>query len=84
MGNLQEVKSKADFLKSSDLVVRENKDTVWHICAEFDQEQIMDYLTTIIEDFNINCQNSAGETPFMVAAREGNLAIIKYMKEKFV
>mgnify|MGYP003914614209 CR=1 FL=1 len=65
-------------------MVRANKDTVWHICAEFDQEEIMEYLTTMIEDFNINCQNLAGETALMVAAREGNLAIIKYMLGKFV
>jgi ankyrin repeat protein len=81
---LHGVQTKSDFLKSSNLVVRANKDTLWHICAEFDQEQIMEYLTTIIDDFNINCQNTAGETALMVAAREGNLAIIKYMCEKFI
>ena len=81
---LQGVQTKEDFLKSSNLIVRANKDTVWHICAEFDQEQIMDYLITIIDDFNINCQNTAGETALMVAAREGNLGIVKYMIEKFI
>ena len=44
----------------------------------------MKLLTSTYDKWNINCVNDGGETPLMYAAREGNVAIIKYMSETFV
>ena len=61
--------------------VKANGDTLLHVCAEFDREAIMRLLTETFDKWNINKENKAGETPLMLAAREGHVAIIKFMFE---
>lgn len=64
-------------------MVRDNGDTLLHVCAEFNRCEIMKYMTDRWEKWNINVTNLAGETPLMYAAREGHAATIKYMASQY-
>jgi len=54
-----------------------NGDKLLHICAEYGQ---LELFTWFKEYYNadVNCQNEAGETPLMIACREGKIKIVNY------
>lgn len=61
--------------------VRTNKETVLHVCAEFDQCELFKWFFKRYNcDFSV--VNDAGETPLIIAAREGKTAVIKLMWEE--
>ena len=51
-----------------------------HICAEFGDLKMFEWF---FDEFklNINIQNKAKETPFIVAAREGHIELVKLIME---
>ena len=57
-------------------IIRNNGDTVLHLAAEHNQFEIFDYLGLSLVSINLNVQNDAGETPYMLAAREGHLSFL--------
>ena len=52
--------------------VRENGETMVHICAEYGQPDLLEWFVHNY-DPDLNPVNDAGETPVMIAAREGNI-----------
>jgi hypothetical protein len=42
-----------------------------HYCAECDQIEIFEYLVNTLPTASIDVENDAGETPWIVAVREG-------------
>ena len=53
-----------------------------HICAEFNEGKMFAWF---IQEYgaDINAVNQAGETPLIIAAREGKLDIIRLIIENF-
>lgn len=59
-----------------DFKFRPNGETMLHCCAEYGQADLFEWFVEEYEP-DINAVNDAGETPVMVAAREGNIDIIR-------
>jgi len=53
-----------------------------HLCAQYNKVDIFLFLAQEFE-LNINCVNNAGETPLMVACREGKFPIVQIYFEEF-
>ena len=56
--------------------LRKNGDTILHICAEYGQAKLFKYFKTKLGCDN-DVKNRLDETPFIVAAREGRILILK-------
>ena len=55
-----------------DTVLRPNGDTILHVCAEYGRSELFDFFYKKFS-INLDVQNEAGETPFIISAREGRL-----------
>lgn len=53
-----------------------------HVCAEFNNRELFEWLVSDHKG-GVFRKNEAGETPFIIAAREGKLDIIKMYLEKY-
>mmetsp|Transcript_10960 Transcript_10960/g.18329 ORF Transcript_10960/g.18329 Transcript_10960/m.18329 type:complete len:410 (-) Transcript_10960:37-1266(-) len=62
---------------------RDNGDSILHVLAEFNQIELFKWVVSEF-DADVNIQNNAGETPFIIAAREGKFDVIKYYIESFL
>ena len=53
-----------------------NGETVIHVCAEYNAPDLLDWFHVNYE-CDLNAENNAGETPLMVAAREGKIEVVR-------
>ena len=67
---------------SGTTVLRNNGDTILHICAEFGQIKLFRYFYKTLQP-NLDIKNKLEETPFIVAAREGRINILKLHFNEF-
>ena len=63
--------------------MRKNGDQVLHLCAEAGQVELFEWFH-VNYYCDVNAANEAGETPFIIAAREGRIKIIKLYFEKYM
>jgi ankyrin repeat protein len=61
---------------------RRNGETLLHVCAEYNCRSLFEWLVSD-HKAGVFRKNEAGETPFIIAAREGKLDIIKLYIEKY-
>ena len=61
---------------------RANGETALHVCAEFGRVELFKWMAAEYAG-DIQGVNDAGETPLMIAAREGKLAIVKMYVEDY-
>ena len=54
-----------------------------HYCAECDQIDIFEYLVNTLPTASIDVENDAGETPWIVAVREGKHNFVSEMLTRF-
>jgi ankyrin repeat protein len=86
-GKIEEVKEH--FRKNKDfnpkLAMKPNGDTILHVCAEFDQTAILEWAMNHWRHKKIFAdeQNEAGETPLMIAAREGKFNTVNMILTQF-
>ena len=62
--------------------LRKNGDTILHVCAEYGQTKLFDYFYANLGG-DLDMQNKLGETPFISAAREGRILILKLYYDKY-
>jgi len=75
-----------DFCQCTRKCFTKNGDKVLHICAEFGKVDIFKFFAHDISPLvnaKIDAQNSAEETPLMIACREGKLNIVKMFCEDY-
>jgi ankyrin repeat protein len=78
-GNIEKVKELTKKLKiNSKTKIKPNGDTALHICAEFGNEFLFNFFFSKTKT-DVSIRNDAGETPFIVACREGRLKMLKFM-----
>ena len=65
-----------------DVILKNTGEGLLHVCAEFNKFEFFKYFVEVYE-CNIMAKNYCGETPFHVAAREGNIVLIKYYIDNF-
>ena len=86
-GKIEEVKEH--FRKNKDfnpkLAMKPNGDAILHVCAEFDQTAILEWAMNHWRHKKIFAdeQNEAGETPLMIAAREGKFNTVNMILTQF-
>jgi ankyrin repeat protein len=59
--------------------LRTNGDTILHLAAEYGQIAIFDEFYSRMKSTELTIRNDAGETPFIVACREGRLNLVRHM-----
>ena len=62
--------------------LRPNGDTILHVCAEYARTELFDFFYKKFS-MNLDVVNHAGETPLIIAAREGRLQHIEFMHETY-
>ena len=62
--------------------LRPNGDTILHVCAEYARTELFDFFYKKFS-MNLDVENHAGETPLIIAAREGRLQHIEFMHETY-
>ena len=62
--------------------LRRNGDTIFHVCAEYGQVRLFDYFMKNLGG-DLDCTNKLLETPFIVAARESRLNVLRFYYEKY-
>jgi ankyrin repeat protein len=75
-----DIKMMRDF--NPNVHFRKNGETMLHICAEYNLRSIFEWLVAN-HKAGVLRKNEAGETPFIVAAREGKLDIIRLYVENY-
>ena len=63
------------FPKKVTRCINSNDDKILHLCAELGRVELF-RLFCDVSDIEVNCANKAGETPLMIACREGKMAIV--------
>jgi len=76
----EEVKMNREF--TGKIILRTNGENALHICAEFDRVDLFKWFK-FEYSMDITDENDAGETPFIIAAREGKIEIVKMMLEEY-
>lgn len=64
-------------------VLRKNGDTILHVCAEYGAHTLFTRFKEIFNCGELDIRNSLDETPFITAAREGRLNVIKLFFERY-
>ena len=65
-----------------DVILKDTGEGVLHVCAEQNKLEIFKHFVNEYQ-CNVMAKNYCGETPFHIAAREGNLNIIRFYLRKF-
>ena len=63
-------------------MLRKNGDCILHVCAEYGQVKLFEYFQKTLNG-DLDIKNGLDETPFVVAAREGRINVLKFYFEKF-
>ena len=65
-----------------DVILKDTGEGLLHVCAEANKLEIFKYFVQIYE-CNIMPKNYCGETPFHVAAREGNISFVRHYIDNY-
>ena len=75
---VRELAKDLEIISSTKL--RKNGDTILHVCAEFGHVRLLKYFHKELE-CDLDVRNKLEETPFIVAAREGRILILRLFFE---
>jgi ankyrin repeat protein len=76
----EEVKMNRAFTGKA--ILKTNGENALHVCAEFGKVELFRWFK-FEYSMDVTWENDGGETPFLIAAREGKLNIIKMMLEEY-